>query len=779
MRVSPILTNFTAGELSPRLEGRVDVERYHQGVKTLENFLVHPHGGAQRRAGTRFIAEVKDSSKAVRLVPFVFNEDQAYVLEMGDYYLRFYADQGRLVAAGATPYEIASPYSEDEIGSIKFAQSADIMYLAHPNHEPYKLSRHDHTDWTLDPVIFAAWPTGDERVENGSMATSGGWTLGTGWSIVSGATGYANCDGSQSATSNLTQPASGVTLGSEYAFTYHISTLSTGSVAPLFTGQVGAARSATGTYLEVFTATTGGTTWGMSAGTGFTGRVDLVSVKTSQRVPDDWAPGDYPSAVNFFEQRLWWAGSPGKPLTVWASRSGGEYESFEPGVEDDDALTYTIASPSINRILWLEPHKRLVVGTLGGECTCGARSSLEPVTPTNVRFERETTYGSQNIQGRLINQAVIFVGRHARTIREFSYAMESDGYQGRDLTLLAEHVTGEGVTSLEWAQDPDATLWVVRKDGQLLAGTYYPPEQVQAWGRHITDGEFEDVCVIPGGDRDEVWLLVKRTINGGDKRFVELMEKPETEYPEDAFFVDSGLTMDFPVNIATASTTNPVLITTAEPHGFLNDDRIRITRTQGMTELNGRKFTVASAATLAFELSGVDGSSYTAYDSGGQARLCVESVAGLDHLEGKTVQVLADGAVHPERTVSGGQITLQAPASHVHAGLGYVSKIQTMRLDYGAPDGTAQGKKKRIHSVVVRFYKTVGAKVGTEEGNVDAIPFRTSFDPMDSGISPFTEDKIIKTPGTYNRAGRVVVIQDLPMPSTVLAIMPQLNTFDQ
>jgi hypothetical protein len=154
------------------------------------------------------------------------------------------------------------------------------------------------------------------------------------------------------------------------------------------------------------------------------------------------------------------------------------------------------------------------------------------------------------------------------------------------------------------------------------------------------------------------------------------------------------------------------------------------------------------------------------------------TVTGLGHLEGKTVQILADGSAHADKVVSGGAVTLDRSASTVHVGYSYDSKMQTLRLEGGADDGISQGKIKRIHGVTVRFIDTVGAEVGTDENNLDRIPFRDSSMNMDEAIPMFDGDKEVTFPSGYDNDARVFVRQTQPLPMTILAVMRRSNTFD-
>jgi len=171
-KASPAFTNFTAGELSPRLDGRTDLSKYFNGCKTLQNFLVHPHGGATRRPGTEFISEVKDSTKNVRLIPFEFNVEQAYILEFGDEVFRVYKDGGVVVDGGGSPVEFTTPFAHTELDGLKFAQSADVMYIVHPNHPPQQITRTDHDAWTINAVEFRRGPLLDPAFDGSTLTAS-------------------------------------------------------------------------------------------------------------------------------------------------------------------------------------------------------------------------------------------------------------------------------------------------------------------------------------------------------------------------------------------------------------------------------------------------------------------------------------------------------------------------------------------------------------------------------------------------------------------------------
>jgi hypothetical protein len=654
-------TNFTAGELSPRLDGRTDVGKYFNGCKTLENMVVHPHGAATRRPGTKFVHEVKDSSAKTRLIPFEFSTTQTYIMEFGNQYIRFYKDQGIITltdknitaiskanpgvvtisshgysngdhviissVGGMTEvngktfkvnnvttntfelqnvdgvnvntsafttytsggvankiYEIASPYPTADLPTIKFAQSADIMYIVHPSHAIRKLSRTGHTSWTLASVTI------------------------------------------------------------------------TGSPSP-----------------------------NLNTGT-----------------------GKFPSSVTFFEQRLVFAGTNDNPQTLFFSKSA-ELENFTTGSNASDAMVYSIASNKVNAIRYLSAQRSLLVGTVGGEFVVSASGTTSPITPTNIQIQRQSSYGAANVDAVQIENVTMFLQRAKRKIRELTYNLNIDQYQATDLTLLAEHITEGGIDEMAYQQEPDSILWCVRGDGTLLGFTYARAESVTGWHRHIMGGVFgngnavvESVASVPTDlNEDEFFVITKRTINGSTRRYVEHLTLFDYGTDQkDGFFVDSGLTYS------------------------------------------------GSSATV---------------------------ISGLDHLEGQSVSILADGSTHPNKTVSNGSITLERASTKVHIGLGYTSLLQTMRVESRGDGGTSQSKDKRIHEVTLRLHETVGVEVGPNINNMERIPFRSSAADMDSPVPLFTGDKQIEFSDDFNTDGFVVVRQTQPLPLSLLSAYPRIT----
>ncbi len=665
-RSAPAFSSFTAGEISPRLEGRIDIEKYREGLSDLTNMVVMPHGGVTRRPGTQFISEVKDSADKTRLIPFVFKANDTYILEFGDQVMRVIRNDAQVLDATdksitaitkADPGVLTSSSHGLSDGDEVFVDS--IGGMTELNGRNYLVANSTTNTFSLQDLFG-----NDIDTTNFTTYTSGG----TATEIYNISTPYAKADlfelrFVQSAdTMYIVHPSYDIrtlTRTDHNAWTFSTLTI-TGSPSPGLSGS-----------------------------------------------------DNRPSTVAFFEQRLVFGNTNNNPQTLWFSKNG-DYDDFTVGTADDDALIYTIASNQSNAIRFLSSTAVLTVGTSGGEYVLTSTND-GPITPTTTLIRKYSNYGAAKIDPVQVADVTLFMQRGARKLREFKFVgnINTGGYSAPDMTILAEHVTEGGVTEMTYQQEPDSIVWCVRDDGTLLGLTFRREEDVVAWHKHVIGGEFdsgqaivESLAALPTDTgEDELYMIVKRTINSVTKRYIEKLKL--FNFGNDtttAFFVDSGLSYS------------------------------------------------GSAAT---------------------------TISGLYHLEGEELNVLSNGSAHPSKTVSSGQVTLDYSATNASIGYGFESTMQTLRIESGSADGTSQGKPKRIHQVTFRLYETVGAEIGNDSGEVDRIPFRDSSMAMDTAVPMFTGDKDIEFPGGFNDDDRIYVKQDQPLPLTVLAFYPRMNTFDK
>lgn len=745
-KISRIYNAFTSGELSPRLDGRTDLDQYYKGVKTLENFFVHAHGGITKRPGTRFIAEAKDSTEPVILIPFEFSTTQAYILEFGHEYVRFYTQGGQLATSAGVPYEIVSPYSGEDLSGIKYAQSADVLYLTHPSYPIYKLSRFTNVLWILEKVVFYGGPFFDINSTDVAViadSTTGGVNLsasdgifdadhvGAFWKIQDSFTLESPAvSASDWSTEIYADVGEEVTIGV------------TGTWAGTITTQVSFDDGQT--WIDIYTQTenltqlytstqdnslyrAGFSSTGYTSGTAtislvklnYYGYMRIDTFTNSQEVSGavikelphtndtlNWAEGawsdyrGYPTAISFYEQRLLFAGSPSRPQTIWGSQSD-DFENFENVANNlDEAYIYTVASQSVNTIQWMLDHSRMLLfGTNNGEWKFGEPDT--PTTPIFVNIKKQTPYGSANIQAYAIDRFAVYIQRGSQKIRSMGYDLRYDSFISPEVSLLAEHLMEDGIIDITYLSNPDPSVYMVDNGGDLIVLTLDPGAEVNAFSRWTTQGDFESIASIPasGGD-DELWCVVKREIEGVDLRYIEYFKHNEIgddgDYSRN-YYVDSGIDGTFPQGTLTPS--------------------------------------------------------------------------GAEHLNGETCKLLVDGATQADVVVSGGTFTMTTSGNFIITGLGYTAKVETMKLEIPTRTGSGQGKPMSTFRVIARLQDTVGLKAGDSESSTDIIPFRNSAMLMNNPVPIFSGDKEIFLDTGFKTAQQVWVLNDQPLPCTILALI--------
>ena len=863
-KASPPFNNFTAGELSPRLEGRTDVSKYFNGCKKLQNFLIHPHGGASRRPGTKYVNTVKASANFTRLIPFEFNVEQAYILEFGNQYFRIHKDGGTVVDGSSNAIEVSTVYLTAQVADIKFTQSADVMYLTHPLHPVQKITRTSHTAWTISEVAFLRGPMQDPNTTDTTLTSNG--RTGSGKTITASAStfvstdvgrllklhdGFAKVTGFTSATVVTATVQENAEGRSELMPAYVASTIAFYEGDPSSTGLEHNDRitDTTGSFItqgfkvgQKATITGAGTSGNnitsglivqVSADTIlFSPSVDLVNEAAGQAITlngdltadDNFSLGAFstttghPAAVTFYEQRLVFGNTNAQPQTLFFS-VGGSFEDFADGIDADDALTYTIGSNQVNVIRYLASGRVLIVGTSGGEFAVSASGSSVPLSPTNAQIKRQANYGSANIQPIQVGNVTMFVQRASRKIRELVYNFDTDSYQAPDLTVLAEHITDTGITDVAFQQEPDNIVWCVLTNGNLVGMTYRREEEVVGWHEHIVGGRFGE-CTVTVSDYANIAVGTTLTFTKSDGSTVTFTSEAaggtspasatgfrpneSNNTTADNIFTAINAHADFTV----ANPSAAIVVITETIHsstGFLSCLSSDTTR---LETANESQAVVESIAVVPGDLNEdslymivkrtVNGATvrfieyFSAFDFGNDIEdaffvdsgltysgSAATSISGLNHLEGQTASILANGATHPDKVVASGAISLDRSVTKAHMGLAYNSILQTMRVDAGGTEGTAQGKIKRIHDITLRLFNTAGISVGSSETEIDRIPFRSSANVMGSALPMFTGDKEVEFRGGFDNDGFIVIKQNQPLPATILAIFPRLQTFDQ
>lgn len=722
MSVRTLLRAFSAGELTSELFGRVDFDKFGQGLALCRNFITLPHGPAINRAGTEFVQEVKDSTKAVRLIPFSYNSQQTFAIQLGGGYFRFHTAAATLsysngavwnngtayvlgdicslagvnyycvlahtnqmppnstywYAMPSNPniYEIPNAYTIADLMDIHYVQSSDVLTLVHPSYPPMELRRIGATNWqfikpTFNPPAcllntLTATPTLAGAIVYDYVVT-GVLTTNLEESV---ACAHATC------TNDLTIAGHYNTLGwvdgSGGAYVrYNVYKLSQGIYG--YIGQAGTNAFVDNNITADVTRTPP--------------LFDTVFAST----------GNYPAAVSYYEQRRCFGGTNNQPQNFWMTRSGTESNmSYTIPVKDDNRIAIRIASREASAIHHIVPVSEVLLLTASCEWKLSSVNA-GAITPTSISVKPQSYNGANNVTPVVVGNLVLYAAARGGHVRELSYSWQANGYIAADISLLAPHLFDYNtIVDMAYCRGPIPTLWAVSSNGQLLGMTYVPEQRIAAWHHHdtgITD-IFESICTISENNEDMLYAVVKRTINGAVKRYVERLHTRRFATLADAFFVDCGATY------SGAPTTN---------------------------------------------------------------------VSGLTWLEGCTANILADGAVSPPQVVTGGAITLPQAASKITVGLPITADMQTLPAVSPSDGALGQGRPKNVNKAWLRMYRSSGVLVGASLATVRPFKQRTT-EPYGSPPALVSDEIEITLSPAWGRSGQIYVRQTDPLPLDVAAI---------
>ena len=821
-----LLPSFAAGELAPALQGRVDLAKYQVGLATCFNWFVHPFGGVSTRAGTAFVGEACDAAVRSRLVPFSFNTQQTYLLEFGDRKMRVVKEGGYVVEAAvavagvtraspgivttASPhglssgdtiwlegiegmhelnrrrfsvtvvggasfaigidtsgygdwtaggtaarvYTIATPYPEADLPLLKYVQSADTMTLTHPSHAPRNLTRSGHASWSLTTITYA--PTQQPPTSLASTSAGAGFDY-----VVTAVSEETGEESVASAFVSATTQTSKIT----------------------WTNAAGA------NSYNVYKGKNGVYGFIGRAGDGTTGFTDTtVAPDTSDTPPEDKNPFDaadkYPGCSTYHEGRQWYARTNQKPQTLWSSASAAfnNMNTSSPS-KDSDAITRTIASREVNEIRHLLSLNVLLVWTSGAVWKAWAGAQADVMTPANCAVKPQSYEGIAQIPPIATESAALYVTASTKKVRDVAYDFGSDSWAGRNVSILAGHLfETHGIVEWAYARDPHGIVWCVRADGVLLAFTYLKEHDVYAWSRHATDGWVESVAAIQEADETALYLAVKRTVNGQTVRYVERMAGRGFQDVQASWCVDCGIRHDgwndepgraLAITGAGYAAGDEVTLT-ASGHAPFSAPSVgdRYILRDGQNQVTVTVVSHINASQVSAKLEIAPHASLQDRATADWARAS-HSLGGLWHLEGRELAVLADGSVQPNVTVTNGTITVPRASGTILAGLPYVCDLETLNLEAGPP--TLQGRQKVVNEVVLRVKDTRGLSAGPTPDRLAEIKERTGEQPGYPTRLTTGDERVLIDPA-WNAAGRVFVRQAHPLPATVLAIIPRLET---
>lgn len=519
--------SFSKGILSPSLQGRIDLQYYSLGLKNLQNGIVLQEGCIANRSGLEFLSSVKYSDKKTRLIPFVFDIRENYIIEIGEKYFRFLKDGAYILNENDEIYEVETPYLEDEIFALDYAQQADVITFVHKNHPPYDLSRLAHDNWTFEKVVFEPSILAPQNLS----ATYKGSTSSNTTTYE-----YVVCavDKDTNEESSRSEIVSVLGHLESYWTTAEYITLSWESVENALEYNI--YRSVSGIF-------------------GYIGTSSTDSFKDNNIEPDltSCAPNFFnpfenenPSAVCYYQQRKLFASSNKSPQTFWATQSGSNRNfNISRPLNATDSVTMSIYDNVANVIQHLIPFDDLIVMTTNAEWAVNGSDGVFSANPVPIA-KLQSYYGSSKIKPVISGSMVLFVQSGGNILRDLGYSYLSDSYDGEELTLFANHLfEGKQIVDMAYSKEPYRILWCVMDDGSINALTYNSKQKIVAWHTHKTKGFFESVTTVRENNEDIAYFVVRRKINGEFVRYIERFKSRTIKTLKEAFFLDSALKVDF------------------------------------------------------------------------------------------------------------------------------------------------------------------------------------------------------------------------------------------
>lgn len=746
--IDTIQTDFSAGELSIAAQARKDIARYAKAAKSLENVIPRTLGGLDKRAGTEYLGTTKNVEDRARLVPYIISEDEAYMLEYGDRYLRVWRTSGEQVQDpdDEGPYQLATALSEDQVQECDYAQDVDSMWFFHQVLHPRRLKFYAADDWAMAPVPFNNKPFSEQGDFPEIGLAFSDTTEGTGRTVTASDTYFLAADigrailfksGIAVITARPDTTHVTVDINSEFSD----STLAAGDwnledspqadLTPAVSGPVGVTTTLTlslagwregdvGKFVRLnggllkITERTSTTVVNATIIKELTATVAAPALAWSLEDVAWSERNGYPRTGVIHDQRLCVAGTIEKPNTVWGSKSG-EPTDFTLGVNDNDAFEFTLGTSGTrtNRIGYLVSARVLLALTYGGEYSLHGGVE-KPITPTSVQIKSQTSHGCKNIRPLQVAAETIFVQKSGKKLRAMSFRYDEDKYKALDLGTLSSHLSSRGIAGFCFQEEPDPIIWVWLDNGEVVSITLDRDLDIVAWARHKTEGAVECMATMPSGSYEQVWMIVRREVDGEIVRYVERFQERwypiyGTEMPDPDVFPPQ----DEPLN-----------------WGFMLD------------------------CALAFE----DGET----DEGH------ETWDDLGHLEGWTVHCIADGAYMGEFTVVDAAITLPRKARSVLIGLLFLPTIQLLRPEIQTALGTSSNSALSTYELWINVRNTISLTVNGEE---QCPGRRIGQDALDVPPEAFTGEKKTSMLGwSRDATSQPEISQAVPLPFSLLSV---------
>lgn len=804
-RASLLSSNFTGGELSPAIAlGRMDIAKYNNGAKRIENCTLTVQGGAKRRPGTRFIAETKTSAKKSRLIEFVTNRQVSYVLELGDAYMRFYVGRFQVQDSGS-PYELVSPYLEAQVPSVNYVQKADTAFFVHESVYPYRLQRYaGNTNWGFGAAPFIT-PAIEEQGQFPDQAVNLS-NVGPGVANLDGPAGtfllsdvgrtVSRNGGFAIITSYTSSAAVLVNIITKFKSTalpgggWNLEGTPQDAIAPSSEGIVGtlislnANYNVVGTQLTISAWVTGvgssavatsvahGLNTGDTVVVGGTGFIDgtyvITRLSTTQfNFPSVFPPGGLGASGFCYKLQT------SSNSEVWRATDVGAYVSINGGMAQ---ITAFIDKTTVNAKVLRAFASKEPAGA-------GEWQLMTPAWNATKGYPRAVTINKQRLlyagspgypQNMWASEIQGYLNFQFGTADDEAFRFELDGPRNSPILHLAPAkqllvLTEADEMSLKGGNEKPITATNIQKTDESTAGsTYVRPVKVgneilfvQAAGKKIMAAAYR--FDIDGFGSPERTVFASHITGAGVTQMAHQKEPDSLLY---AVRTDGQMAVcayDIEQEVVGWSrwiTQGLFESICTVPTATAEDAYAIVNRTIGGAT---KRYVEVFDPEMLVDC-GITGAS-----GPGQA-----TWTGLGHLEGKLVQCWADGVNMGEFTVTGGAITLPRNANSVQIGLGFTCLVEMLQPEVGGNGTTAQGSQVHVNEVILRLLDTTAAKINGRD-----VPFRRfGAELLDLPPAPFTGDVRGTTLSDTIFTTSQIITQPYPLPFHLLDVIRRVTIND-
>lgn len=759
--------SFSGGEIGSKVLGRVDLAKFNTGLRYAKNVFVEIEGAFSNRAGLEFGGHCLTDSGVIRYYPFEAPNDVTYVMEITPGAIRFYFDNQIVLDGLGDPFAVITPYTSDDIYGLVFAQSNDIMTITHQAHAPRELRR------TAFNVFNLVTITTNPAVTAPSISIVDSDGAGAGEIEQAYKVSTIDGNGIEGLASAKITNENNLDVAGDH------NTVGWNEVAGA-SAYIAYKRRA-GQFGFIGFVRTEDNFGGVAPNRTYRVIDNQINPNVSQTPKEAVDPfptsNDYPGICILYQQRRVFSASLAKPNSIISSQVGA-FDGFRNSIPavPDDSFEFALGAARTQRIRHIVSLDDLLIFTSTQEWRLNASNGFSASQPPDLK--PQSSIGISDIPPIVVGTDIMYVPGSKRTVYRMNYSFDFNKFMSDDIGVLSKHLFKKRrLRGWCYAQEPHFLLFGFFDDGQGVFLAYNREQQVYGWTRFETDGFVEAATVIRENGIDRLYLAVRRRVGGVYQRFFERLAERDIDNVADGFFVDSGVReSDF---IAVDRIEGGVIYTTT-PHGFADGSEIRLYDVLGIMpddeafDINTRyKAAVVNATELTLldytTEDPVDIDEYI-YNSGGKLRSMRNFIAGLDHLNGRTVNALADGFVVEGLVVSGGQVSLPFTAGIRIAGIPYESEAHTLELE--REDEPTRGRQKSVAHLVMRVLETRGIKIGTKTSNLRELKER-DYEPTEDPVNPGSEIVREQMPDGWEDEIKIIIKQDKPLPMTILSVIPE------